>query len=520
MTDNSITTTVRIEPRRWLYGYVFYRQSRDSSIHRGFLQKSVAILTENNLIDFYHRVIAIIGETYFDYGEKALDMAWRDICNWPQPQLNQNLVFPLLGKAIKFPMPSIRNGSFIFTPLPSVLEGSNRNSTRGTSTTTKDLRMSASTISLDSRFLHTVPVYAPLSPIISKIWLLWELVLLGKPILVLSPSPSLSSDTVLALASLISPLEYKGDFRPFFTIHDSEFKIFSDDTADPDKTKAGLIIGGTNPYFFKALSHWENIVTLSGFKKAYKHNPYLQPTTIDPDSDIDESANRSVGLIEYADQVQANGYQTVFPSGSDLRKFMKKSSKEDTPEECFSFNEKVVRYHMHLRTTTFLAPLRHFFDRLFTSKASHFKPLSKLPLIGELSAALLTSIKTHLQPGRNVSEIQFYETFIATPTFKRWFNKKRIIANEKLASDYAVFLTSWKHTHSFEALGEMELINMYQDGMEQIKKESEILGAKGIAVVKSVLEVVVKHLDDDLQTAIKMKEASSSPAPPPYGSQK
>ena len=510
------------EPRKWLYGYVFYRQSRDASIHRGYLQKSIVILSENNLVDFYQRVIAVIGETYFDYGEKALDMAWRDILSWPTPQLSHHLSFPLLGKVIKFPMPSIRNGAFIFTPLPSVLDGNSKSkhkdisssasvsSSSNTVSNSKSLgldgKISTSSVSLDDRFLHTVPIYAPLAPIISKIWLLWELVLLGQPILVLSPQPSLSSDAVLALASIISPLEFKGDFRPFFTINDHDFKAFSDDTISVTETwSSGLIVGGTNPYFSKALAHWKNIITLEGRIRTYKHNPFLIPTTTDSGGMGNEGANRSLGLIDYSDHVQCSSYKPVFPAGPDLKKHLKHPSKSESFDDCYNFNEKFVRYHLHLRTTTFLAPLRHFFDRLVASKAQAFKPFSKIPVIGELSATTIAAINTHLAPGRQDPELKFYERFVSTSTFKRWFNKKRKIANDKLASDYSAFLVHWKQSKPFEGLGEMELVNMYQDALDQLKREQEALGAKGTAAVKSVVEDLVKCLDPDLQAAIRMK---------------
>lgn len=467
-------------------------------------------------------------------------------------------------------MPSIRNGSFIFTPLPTVLETSKGGQNEGNVKEPNkkknygaDLKIPGAAIVLDSRFLHTVPVLGPLMGVSSKLWILWELILLGQPLLVLSPSPTLSSDAVFALASIISPLEYKGDFRPFFTIQDSDFALFSDDSVDfysdgtasddasshsspgkrgspkeghvkssslsnafsflsssPSRSSSvpkptakpnnkwanGLIVGGTNPYFFKALSHWKNIVTLSGTRCQYKFNPYLHPTLVDPDAEIDQGANRSLGLIEYVDQVQAKGYHSVFPPGIEFKKYMKKPSHDDTEEECHAYNEKFIRYHFHLRTTTFLAPLRNFFDRLVASKAGHFKALGRLPLVGELNDSILSSIVKHVSPARSSSEISFYETFIATATFKRWFNKKRSIANDKIAADYVMYLANWRLAHNFDALGEMELVNLYQDATEQIKREGDVLGAKGMAMVRTVMEDIVKRLDADLQAAIRMKE--------------
>lgn len=467
-------------------------------------------------------MIAVIGETYFDFGPKALDMAWRDILGWPQPQLSHHLTFPLLGKVIKFPMPTIRNGSFIFTPLPSVLDGSDGSSSSSSAKKSKekaskdqnksskslfgsDSKINPSVVSLDDRFLHTVPVYAPLAPIISKIWLLWELMLLGQPILILSPAPGLSSDAVLALTSLLSPLEYKGDFRPFFTIHDADFKNFSDDLWTPP-SDSGLVIGGTNPYFFKALSHWTNIVTLSGKKRIHKYNPFLIANQGGQTEIADDNLNRGVGLIDYVDQVQCSGYQTVFPSGVDFKKYMKKPDKEHSAEACFNFNEKFLRYHMHLRTTTFLAPLRHYFDRLVANKMGQFKPFMKIPLVGDLCPAVLTSIQTHLAPGRNATELKFYERFTSTSTFKRWYNKKKKIANDKIVADYISYMLTWKTSKPFEGLGEMELVNMYQDGTDQQKKEADLLGYKGTVALRSALDELVKYLDPDLQAAIRMKQ--------------
>lgn len=518
------------EPKRWIYGYVFYRQNRDASIHRGYLQKSVAILSENNLVDFYQRVIAVIGETYFEYGPKSLDMAWRDIIAWPQPQLSHHLQFPLLGKVIKFPMPTIRNGSFIFTPLPTILDGVSASSSKkslkeqekkqaakeakaGKASFLSESKISASSVSLDDRFLHTVPLYAPLAPIISKIWVMWELMLTGQPILVLSPSPGLSSDAVLALASLVSPLEFKGDFRPFFTIHDSDFKTFSDDDWKPEISESGIVLGGTNPYFFKALSHWKNIITLSGKKRLYKYNPYLVANQGGSTENIsDDNLNRGVGLIDYHDHVETGSYQTVFPSGIDFKKYMRKPDKEYTAEACFDFNEKFVRYHLHMRTTTFLAPLRHFFDRVVASKLTQFKAFTRMPFIGDLTPLVLAAISTHLAPGRNASELKFYDKFIATATFRRWYSKKRKIANDKIASDYASFLNTWRASKPFEGLGEMELVNMYQDGIDQQRKEAEALGFRGLAALKAALDDLVKFLDPDLQAAIRMKsEAKLNP---------
>ena len=50
------------------------------------------------------------------------------------------------------------------------------------------------------------------------------------------------------------------DYRPFYTIHDADFKELtnSNSSAIP-----AIILGVTNPFFNKALQHWPNLVRLA-----------------------------------------------------------------------------------------------------------------------------------------------------------------------------------------------------------------------------------------------------------------
>lgn len=49
-----------------LYGYVFFRQKRDPSIRRGFLQKSLVILSTRAYPGLFLRVVGILGPLYFE----------------------------------------------------------------------------------------------------------------------------------------------------------------------------------------------------------------------------------------------------------------------------------------------------------------------------------------------------------------------------------------------------------------------------------------------------------------------
>lgn len=131
--------------------------------------------------------------------------------------------------------------------------------------------------------VRATSAYDCFKEVLTHLWTLWELMLLAEPTIVMGTSPLASSDAVLSLVALVSPVRqqlrarredaavcsssatcvnfgclrcsqvpYSGDFRPYFTIHDADFKIYVNKTKPP----ANVILGVTNPYFVKALEHW------------------------------------------------------------------------------------------------------------------------------------------------------------------------------------------------------------------------------------------------------------------------
>ena len=65
---------------------------------------------------------------------------------------------------------------------------------------------------------------------------------------------------VLGAISLISPLDYRGDFRPYFTIYDPEYKIYQDKY--DRKVIKNCLLGVTNPFFMKVIIQKSKIIKL------------------------------------------------------------------------------------------------------------------------------------------------------------------------------------------------------------------------------------------------------------------
>uniref|UniRef100_U3K9Y1 DENN domain containing 6B n=1 Tax=Ficedula albicollis TaxID=59894 RepID=U3K9Y1_FICAL len=112
--------------------------------------------------------------------------------------------------------------------------------------------------------VHELDLFRCFQPVLIHIQMLWELMLLGEPMVVMAPSPSVSSEMVLALTSCLAPLRYCCDFRPYFTIHDSEFKEYTTRTQAPPN----IVVGVTNPFFIKTLQHWPHILRVGELRMA------------------------------------------------------------------------------------------------------------------------------------------------------------------------------------------------------------------------------------------------------------
>ena len=57
------------------------------------------------------------------------------------------------------------------------------------------------------------------------------------------------SQAVLGIVSLISPLNYAGDYRPYFTIYDPDYKHYQ--LEQDQKQIKNVLLGVTNPLFIK-----------------------------------------------------------------------------------------------------------------------------------------------------------------------------------------------------------------------------------------------------------------------------
>lgn len=185
------------------YGYVTFRQVKDSTIKRGYFQKSFLLLTRLPFHNFFYEIVNRWAPIYFQNGISAIEQGYEQILSWPRLAVNSSFQLPLLGSVYQ-----------VFIPAASTIRNQITTDTSTTSSEPEDVTNNNSNSSssnltpISITSINEIDIFAPIHTLIHHIQLMWELVLLGEPIVIIAPSPTDSSLMVQALTNLIAPFEY------------------------------------------------------------------------------------------------------------------------------------------------------------------------------------------------------------------------------------------------------------------------------------------------------------------------
>ncbi|WVO12525.1 hypothetical protein L204_100125 [Cryptococcus depauperatus] len=226
--------------REWLYGFVWFEQRRDRGISRGYMQKSLVILTHLPFPGLFAAVLQKMAPVFFEHGYSALEAACHSMASWPDPAPDCLLQLPFMSDVLLVELPDT-------TESPQI---------------DKTLHLCPSP---DRPILASLPPSSPLrtlAPVLTSLWSLWECLLLSEPLLIIAPDPRISSELVWWLRDLIRPFPPSGDLRPYLHIHDHDFSLL----VNKAKPQPGVVVGVTNPFFRNAASHWPNVVSIPSLK--------------------------------------------------------------------------------------------------------------------------------------------------------------------------------------------------------------------------------------------------------------
>uniref|UniRef100_A0A6Q2ZJ57 UDENN domain-containing protein n=1 Tax=Esox lucius TaxID=8010 RepID=A0A6Q2ZJ57_ESOLU len=446
--DRDAPVCLKRDPGHY-YGYVYFRQVRDKSLKRGYFQKSLVLISKLPYVAFFHSLLKLIAPEYFEKQEPCLEAACNDIDRWPTPHPGKILSLPVMGTVLKVCPKNNKHLHF----LPSI---------------------------------HEVDLFRCFHPVFFHIQMLWELVLLGEALVVMAPSPAESSDTVLALVSCISPLRYCSDFRPYFTIHDSEFKEYTTRTQAPPS----VILGVTNPFFAKTLQHWPHIIRIGDMKQAGETVKQMKVKKLKNLKTLDSKP----GVY--------SAYKPFLNKDEDIIKQLQKGVQQKRPSA--AQNAILRRYFLEL-TQSFIIPLERYVASLMPLQKSICpwkSPPQLRPFLQEDFMKTLEKAGPQLTSRLKGDWIGLYRQFLRCPNFDGWYRNRTREMMQKLEALHLEALCEEDLQVRVQQHTEVEAVDLVlklKDKLTQAERDQLPLRPGTLTKLQAHIDSVILSLPEDLQ---------------------
>lgn len=452
------------------FGYVYFRQVKDVSVKRGYFQKSLVLLSRLPYTALFHSLLQIIAPEYFEKLEPCLETVCNEIDQWPRPVPGVTLNLPVIGVALQVRIPSKSDkpgGSPVrhaakenLLPAPTVLPT-----------------------------IHELDLFKCFQSMLIHLQMLWELVLLGEPLVVIAPSPTVSSETVLALVSSICPLKFCSDFRPYFTIHDSEFREYTTRTQAPPN----VVLGVTNPFFIKTFQSWPHIIRLGEIKmagdlpKQVKVKKLIKLKTLDTKPGI------------------YTAYKTFLHKDKILIKRLLKGIQRKRPPEVQS---AILRRHLLELTQSFIIPLERYMAGLMPLQRS-VTPWKTPPQIRPFNQEEFMSTLEHSGPQLTSvlkgDWIGLYRKFFRSPNFDGWYRQRQKEMTQKLESLHLEVICDADLIGWTKDKSEVEIVDVILKLREKMTKaqQQQLQVRDGVMdKLETFLKSIISSLPEDLQTLL------------------
>ncbi|XP_032996864.1 protein DENND6A isoform X2 [Lacerta agilis] len=451
--DRDLPIYLKKDPA-YYYGYVYFRQVQDKTLKRGYFQKSLVLISKLPYSHIFHTVLGKIAPEYFEKNEPFLEAACSDIDRWPPPVPGKTLNLPIMGIVMKVRIPTCHDNP-------------------GTTQVIQSTQQTDTQVSIALPTVHEVDLFRCFLPVFFHIQMLWELVLLGEPLVVMAPSPSESSETVLALVSCISPLKYYSDFRPYFTIHDSEFKEYTTRTQTPPS----VILGVTNPFFAKTLQHWPHIIRIGDIKLSGEVPKQVKVKKL-----------KNLKTLDSKPGVYTS-YKSYLNKDEEIIKQLQKGVQQKRPGEAQSIILR--RYFLEL-TQSFIIPLERYVASLMPLQKS-ISPWKSPPPLKPFNQEEF--MKTLEKAGPQLTSrlkgdwIGLYRHFLKSYNFDGWFRTRRKEMTQKLEALHLEALCNedllfWSQKHT-----EVETVDLV------LKLKDKMADGENLPVKPGTVEKLQMHID-------------------------
>ncbi|XP_067861380.1 protein DENND6B isoform X4 [Heptranchias perlo] len=424
------------------YGFVYFRQVKDSTVKRGYFQKSLVLISRLPFVNLFHSLLQLVAPEYFEKLEPCLEAVCNEVDQWPAPVPGKTLSLPVMGVVIQVRIPS-KNDKLGMSPLKQ----SNQEVWQ------KNLLPAPMVIPT----VNELDLFRCFQPILIHIQMLWELMLLGEPVIVMATNPTVSSDTVLAL------------------------------------TRPNVVLGVTNPFFIKTFQHWPHIIRIGEVKmsgdlpKQIKVKKLMKLRTLDTKPGIYTS------------------YKTFLYKDKALIKRLLKGIQRKRPSEVQS---AILRRHLLELTQSFIIPLERYVASLMPLQrtiTAWKNPPQIRAFIQEEFMKTLEYAGPQLTSVLKGDWLGLYRRFFKSPNFDGWFRMRYQEMCKKLEILHLEVLCEADLLMWVREKSEVEIVDLVLKLREKlIKARVQQLPVREELLQKLDLyvETVISSLPDDLQMVL------------------
>ncbi|XP_035875681.1 protein DENND6B isoform X4 [Phyllostomus discolor] len=426
--DSEAPVTLQRESAHY-FGYVYFRQVKDSSVKRGYFQKSLVLVSRLPFVRLFQALLSLVAPEFFDKLAPCLEAVCNEIDQWPAPVPGQTLNLPVVGVVLQVHIPSRAD-----KPEPSPLKQCGQEN------------------------------------------------LLPAPLV-------LTSVHELDLLSCLQPLRFCCDYRPYFTIHDSEFKEFTTRTQAPPN----VVLGVTNPFFIKTLQHWPHILRVGepkmsgGLPKQVKLKKPSRLKTLDTKPGL---------YTEYTAHLRRD---------KALLKRLLKGLQKKRPAGVLT---TLLRRHLLELTQSFIIPLEHYMASLMPLQKS-ITPWKTPPQIRPFHQDDFLCSLEHAGPQPTCilkgDWLGLYRRFFKSPHFDGWYRQRRREMARKLEALHLEAICEANVETWMQGKSEVEVVDLV------LKLREKLVRARGhqlpvkeetLQRARLCVEAAVHSLPKDLQAVL------------------
>ncbi|KAG9131301.1 hypothetical protein Leryth_006129 [Lithospermum erythrorhizon] len=505
---------------RYLYGFVFNRQRHDERLKRGGEEKSVVIVSHSPFSSVFRPLLQIIGPLYFEIGKKALIYIGACISKWPDPEPGKLMELPIGKATLKTHLPPAHS-----LPLDGGLFPEEVSSPIAPHLPTNE--------SIPQGLFHDSNIFGIFRGLLMQLWRLWELLLIGEPILIIAPTPPQCCEAVACLVSLIAPLFFSVDFRPYFTIHDPEFSYLN--SLQEGSIFPPMVLGVTNLFFLKSLRSIPHILSVGSYAPNSSRTPFASGTTagrttatieafgpqnlslkkFSPSKLLDAVKLKRDGplslMTEHRVAIWSSYAAVTKPDTTILNRLINAGMSPRAEESMSVVNNEILRRHFLELTTNFLAPFGPYFTAAAPCEGS--SPFVDPPPLPLFNAEEFLSNLSGRGPGKFLSKrmrsnwLDLYRRFLKGNNFSPWFQRKHALVEKEQYRLWRQARMKSDIPQLISEVSELEIVDIFNAIERHLLSEMQVPPTVDSNKLKRDLHVVFSALPTDMQQLLQMNPA-------------